>query len=91
MIVILAKHTNGEMALVGTTSTIAQARTVGEAIVQAPQWQDVFFLPATSEAAVNAAMAWTTEYFIDNPPLQRKLADDPLLQMMLAEAGQQEP
>lgn len=60
-------------------------RLIGEGILQSPNWEDVFFLPTNSHALYEAAQNWTMEYWINNPALETKSADDALILAALEE------
>ena len=87
MILIIAQHTNGKHSCVGIVQTEEQMRTVGQAIVQSPSWQDVYFLPVADFRTIEAAKMWTMDYWLQNPDIERKVADDPLVQALLRENG----
>lgn len=79
MFLIFAEHTNGQMSFIGTAETESQMRIIGEAIVQSPNWRDVVFLPTNAASIYEAAKIWTMDYWLNNPQLERKSEDDPLI------------
>lgn len=86
MILIFAKHTNGQISFIGTCESESQMRVIGESIVQSPYWQDVFFLPTNTPSIYEAAQMWTMGYWLDNPNLERKPQDDPLILAAMQDA-----